>query len=70
MEELSTVSKTLYTPMIRRIYANKIAQDTIVIEKRKYYSFIKYNSKMKISTKFKMIFSDLFNMIKMVHLKV
>ena len=51
-------------------FANKISKNTTVLEERKYYSLVNYKINMKTSTEFKMRFSDLFNMVKMVHLKI
>ncbi len=47
----------------------KINTNMKLIESRKYYSIIKTKKSLSFSTKFKMIFSDTFNMVKMVHLR-
>ncbi|MEZ4358032.1 MAG: hypothetical protein R2876_05315 [Eubacteriales bacterium] len=51
-------------------FAEKISSGTIVIEERKFYSLTDLNSKIKLVTKFKMVFSDVFKMVKMIHLRI
>ena len=51
-------------------FAAKISPDTTVVEERKFYSLIKKNAKVAFSTRAKMVISDAFNMVKMVHLKM
>ena len=48
----------------------KLSARTSVIEERKYYSLTELHSKISSATKLKMRFSDVFNMVKMVHLKI
>ncbi len=51
-------------------FANKCKSKVVVIKEEKYYSHIDYSVGIKFSTKVKMKVSDMFNMVKMIHLKV
>ena len=53
-----------------KAFAAKMTAGVSVIEERKYYSLTDLHSKISFSTKLKMRFSDMFNMVKMVHLKI
>lgn len=53
-----------------KAFAVKVSSRTTVIAEQKFYSLINLNSKMKFVTKFKMLFSDVFNMVKMIHLEI
>ncbi len=50
--------------------AAKITAGASVIEERRFYSLTDLHSKISSATKFKMRFSDVFNMVKMVHLEI
>jgi O-methyltransferase involved in polyketide biosynthesis len=53
-----------------KTFIAKISPDIGLIEEQKYFSLTKFNTKMAFATKFKMNISDMFNMVKMIHLKV
>jgi O-methyltransferase involved in polyketide biosynthesis len=53
-----------------KAFAAKISPVTTVVEERKFYSLSGFSPNMEFITKFKMFFSDLFNMVKMIHMKV
>lgn len=53
-----------------RAFAEKISPRITVMEERKFYSLTDKNSSIKFATKFKMSVSDVFNMVKMIHLRI
>jgi O-methyltransferase involved in polyketide biosynthesis len=50
--------------------ASMISPITTAMEERKFYSLVSFHFKMHLATKFKMFFSDVFGMVKMIHLKI
>ncbi len=53
-----------------KAFAAKISAGITVIEDRKYYSLTNLNPKMEFDTKFRILFSDMFKMMKMIYLKI
>ena len=51
-------------------FASKVGPEIDVLEERKFYSIINFQSNMSNATKLKMLLSDLFGMVKIVHLKI
>ncbi|MPL85653.1 hypothetical protein SDC9_31625 [bioreactor metagenome] len=50
-------------------FAEKISPTAKVLEDRRFFSLVEVKSGMRPSTRFKMTASDLFKMVKMIHLK-
>ena len=51
-------------------FAVKISSDTKVLETKSFYSFSKKTGNLKTQTKIKMYFSDIFDMVKSIYLKL
>ncbi|MDO5725236.1 MAG: class I SAM-dependent methyltransferase [Tissierellia bacterium] len=49
---------------------NKCSSNIKLLRMEKYYKYANYNSNLKFSTKIKMKVSDIFNMVKMIYLKI
>jgi len=51
-------------------FAAKISPNVKLIGERRFYSMVDYGAGLKFPTRFRMAFSDCFNMVKTIHLKL
>jgi len=58
-----------YVNSVKR-FVRQISNEIVILPTRKFYRIRRFSGKMKASTKIRMIISDIFNMVKMVHLKI
>lgn len=53
-----------------KTFAAKISPNIQIADNRRFYGMTNLRSRMSFATKSKMIFSDMFNMVKMIHMKI
>ena len=63
-------AEMLFSIKTAKTFAAKISSNIIVTEERKFYSLTKRDAKLKLAIKGQMFFSDIFNIVKIILLKI